>query len=113
MTAPAIDDPIKTTLYYWLAGIDVLADAKAEAIVTFGDSITDGALSTVDTNHMWPAVLSARLSANKATARFGVANMGIGDPLLFDHSDVLFQISIRSPIILSPDPNVLNIRIQT
>jgi len=78
MTAPAIDDPIKTTLYYWLAGIDVLADAKGAAIVTFGDSITDGALSTVDTNHMWPAVLSARLSANKATARFGVANMGIG-----------------------------------
>jgi len=78
LTVPVIDDPIKTTLYYWLAGIDVLADAKAEAIVTFGDSITDGALSTVDTNHMWPAVLAARLSANKATARFGVANMGIG-----------------------------------
>ena len=78
LTAPVIDDPIKTTLYYWLAGIDVLAGSNAAAVVTFGDSITDGALSTVDTNRMWPAVFSARLSANKSTARLGVANMGIG-----------------------------------
>jgi lysophospholipase L1-like esterase len=78
MIAPVIEDPIKTAVYYWLAGIDVLAGSDTAAIVTFGDSITDGALSTVDTNRMWPAVLSARLSANKATARFAVANMGIG-----------------------------------
>jgi lysophospholipase L1-like esterase len=78
MTSPTIEDPIKTNVYYWLAGIDVLAAQDTGAIVTFGDSITDGARSTENTNHMWPAVFSARLSANKGTAKFGVANMGIG-----------------------------------
>ncbi len=45
---------------------------------TFGDSITDGARSSNETNHSWPALLAARLAANKATANIGVANMGIG-----------------------------------
>jgi lysophospholipase L1-like esterase len=76
--APAIADAITTQAYYWLAGVDVVAPAAASLIVTFGDSITEGARSTNDTNHMWPAVLSARLAANKATAHFAVANMGIG-----------------------------------
>jgi lysophospholipase L1-like esterase len=46
--------------------------------VTFGDSITDGARSTNETNHSWPALLAARLAANKQTAHIGVANLGIG-----------------------------------
>ena len=46
--------------------------------MTFGDSITDGARSTSETNHSWPALLAARLAANKETAKIGVANMGIG-----------------------------------
>lgn len=75
---PAIADAITTQAYYWLAGVDVLAPAHAASIVTLGDSITEGARSTPDTNHMWPAVLSARLAANKATADIAVANVGIG-----------------------------------
>lgn len=76
--APMIPDAITTQSYYWLAGVDVLAPARASLIVTLGDSITEGARSTPDTNHMWPAILSARLAANKATADLAVANMGIG-----------------------------------
>ncbi len=68
----------KTQAYYWLAGIDVLAPSNTAAIVTFGDSITDGARSSNESNHSWPALLAARLAANKATANIGVANMGIG-----------------------------------
>jgi lysophospholipase L1-like esterase len=56
----------------------VLAPASAGTIVAFGDSITDGARSTPETNHSWPALLAARLGANKATAGFAVANEGIG-----------------------------------
>jgi lysophospholipase L1-like esterase len=79
MTGQAeISGPVTTQSYYWLAGIDVAAPADAAVLVTFGDSITDGARSTVDTNHSWPALLAARLAANKATAKIGVANMGIG-----------------------------------
>ncbi len=75
---PALADATKTQSYYWLAGIDVMAPANAALIVAFGDSITDGARSTTETNHSWPALLAARLAANKKTANIGVANMGIG-----------------------------------
>ncbi len=76
---PAIADPLLTTAsYYWLSSIDVLAPAKAAAIVAFGDSITDGAQSTVNTDHSWPALLAARLAKNPKTAAIGVSNQGIG-----------------------------------
>ena len=75
---PEIAGPVTTQSYYWLAGVDVLAPAKAALLVTFGDSITDGARSTNETNHSWPALLAARLAANRKTATIGVANVGIG-----------------------------------
>ena len=76
---PAIANPLVTTAsYYWLSSIDVLAPAKAAAIVAFGDSITDGAQSTVNTDHSWPALLAARLARNPKTADIGVSNQGIG-----------------------------------
>jgi lysophospholipase L1-like esterase len=79
LTAQAeIPEPVTTQSYYWLAGIDVAAAADAAVLVTFGDSITDGARSTPETNHSWPALLAARLAANKKTAKIGVANLGIG-----------------------------------
>jgi lysophospholipase L1-like esterase len=74
----AMADAETTQSYYFLAGIDVEAAAAAAAIVTFGDSITDGARSSNEANHAWPTLLAARLAANKATANLGVANMGIG-----------------------------------
>ncbi len=67
-----------TTSYYWLTGIEVVAPSDAAAVVTFGDSITDGARSTVDTHNTWPALLAARLGANKGTANIAVVNEGIG-----------------------------------
>ncbi len=45
----------------FLAGIMVAAPAGAQAVVTFGDSITDGANSTPDANHRWPDALAERL----------------------------------------------------
>jgi lysophospholipase L1-like esterase len=73
-----IPEPVTTQSYYWLAGVDVAAAPDAALLVTFGDSITDGARSTAETNHSWPALLAARLAANKATAKIAVANVGIG-----------------------------------
>jgi len=75
---PEIAEPVTTQSYYWLAGIDVAAAADAALLVAFGDSITDGARSTAETNHSWPALLAARLAANKGTVHIGVANVGIG-----------------------------------
>jgi lysophospholipase L1-like esterase len=72
-----------TQQYYWLASVEVAAPADAAAIVAFGDSITDGARSTPDTNNSWPALLAARLVANKATPNVAVINEGIGGNRLF------------------------------
>ncbi len=77
-SAATLTDGSTTQAYYWLSAIDVEAPAAAAAIVTFGDSITDGARSTPDTNHSWPALLAARLAAKKETAHIGMANEGIG-----------------------------------
>ncbi len=74
----SMPDAAKTQSYYYLAGIDVVAPANAAAVVAFGDSITDGSHSSNEGNHSWPALLAARLAANKSTANIGVANMGIG-----------------------------------
>jgi lysophospholipase L1-like esterase len=59
----------------FLSAIMVDAAPDARAIVTFGDSITDGATSTPDANHRWPDFLAERLHA--AGARVAVLNQGI------------------------------------
>jgi lysophospholipase L1-like esterase len=79
--------------YYWLAGIDVLAPPDAGTLVTFGDSITDGDQSTPDTNGMWPAVLAARLQANRPTRHVAVVNAGIsGNRVLGDNNSGLVRL---------------------
>ncbi len=62
----------------FLKGVDVKVGAGGAAIVCFGDSITDGALSTKDANSRWPDLLARRLQGNKKTANLGVLNEGIG-----------------------------------
>jgi lysophospholipase L1-like esterase len=79
--------------YYYLAGIDMLAPVDAGTIVTFGDSITDGDRSSLGTNSEWPAVLAARLHANKATAHMAVVNAGIsGNRILGDNGSGLVRL---------------------
>ena len=110
--APAIDDPAaKVQLWYWISAVDVVAPPKAGAIVAFGDSITDGATSTPDSDRGWPSQLAQRLSANKATADLAVVNEGIsGNRLLNDGAgvsalarfdrDVLSQPGVKWLIVL-------------
>jgi lysophospholipase L1-like esterase len=100
-------------LYSWpfLKGIDVMANGNSASIVTFGDSITDGAHSTRDANARWPDVLARRLQANKKTAQLGVLNEGIGgNRVLHDNTgpnalarfdrDVLAQAGVKYLVIL-------------
>jgi lysophospholipase L1-like esterase len=103
----------RNEIYSWpfLKGIDVTADDKAAAIVTFGDSITDGAHSTRDANARWPDVLARRLQANKKTANLGILNQGIGgNRILHDTTgpsalarfdrDVLAQAGVKYLVIM-------------
>jgi len=69
--------PARTTAsWYFLTGVHVLAPADTGLIVTFGDSITDGATSTTDTNSSWPSILAKRLQSAGAT-NLAVVNEGI------------------------------------
>lgn len=104
----SIPDATRMESYYWLAGVDVAAPREAATLVTFGDSITDGDQSTNDANGMWPAVLAARLQANKATRGIGVVNAGIsgnrvlgeGGALARIYHDVISQPGLKWVMLL-------------
>jgi lysophospholipase L1-like esterase len=59
----------------FLSEIQVDAPQNARAVVTFGDSITDGDGSTPDANHRWPDRLAERLA--KTGANMAIVNEGI------------------------------------
>lgn len=104
------------TSWVFLAGVDVLAPESAAAVAAFGDSITDGTLSTVDANCRWPDILSDRLLARRGGKKIGVLNAGIsGNRILHEPSknvrfgvnalarfdrDVLAQPGVKYVIVL-------------
>jgi lysophospholipase L1-like esterase len=111
VSAASLDTPKTFFTWDFLKGIDVTADDKAATIVTFGDSITDGAHSTRDANARWPDVLSRRLQADKKTANLGILNQGIGgNRVLHDTTgpsalarfdrDVLAQAGVKYLVIM-------------
>jgi lysophospholipase L1-like esterase len=65
-----------TTAGLWLKAIDVLSPTTRGAIVTFGDSITEGSCATVDGHDRWPDWLAVRL--NLEGRPLAVVNEGIG-----------------------------------
>ena len=111
VTAASLDSPQTFFTWDFLKGIDVSAEEKSASIVTFGDSITDGAHSTRDANARWPDVFARRLQANKKTADLGVLNEGIGgNRILHDTTgpsalarfdrDVLAQTGVKYLVIM-------------
>ena len=100
-----------TQAWFWLAGVEVIAPKQTGAIVTFGDSITDGPGSTPDTNNRWPDHLTRRLLSQLGNHKMGVLNQGItGNRLLHDvlgpnglarfDRDVLTQTGVTHVIVL-------------
>ncbi|MEG3086286.1 SGNH/GDSL hydrolase family protein [Sphingomonas sp. PB4P5] len=63
--------------YFWLTGLEVQAPETSGAIVTFGDSITDGYGTTPNTARAWPDLLADRLQRDPRTRGLSVINMGI------------------------------------
>jgi lysophospholipase L1-like esterase len=113
-SAASLTDTAKPLVsWYFLTGLDVMAPGES-AVVTLGDSITDGARSTPDSNHRWPDILATRLAADanaKAAGVLGVVNVGIsGNRVLLDgtgpnalarfNSDVLARSGARDLIVL-------------
>ena len=108
---PTFAAPVKVTSWEYLNGIDVLAPVEDAAVVTMGDSITDGAYSTIDGNARWPDILAQRLQADPHHRNLAVLNEAIsGNRILregagpsalarFDR-DVLAQSGVRYLIVL-------------
>lgn len=69
--------PFTTTSWYFLDAVDVMASADTVVVCAFGDSITDGTLSTLNGDDRWPDVLSRRLHTAYGN-RVSVVNAGIG-----------------------------------
>jgi len=92
--------PVERTITAWPFLTEVDVDSSGPAIVTLGDSITDGTRSTVDTNKRWPDWLARRLQTVRdpvlgkgllnLNGRLGVVNRGIsGNRLLTDSPNTL------------------------
>lgn len=76
--ASSLAQATTVTSWYFLDGIDVPAVEGARAIVTLGDSITDGVHSTHNANHRWSDILAARLKQDPSLDHIAVLNEGIG-----------------------------------
>jgi len=66
----------KVTRWYAITDIEVQAPRNIGALVTIGDSITDGYGTTTDANNRWPDFLAARMA--KEGVKMGIVNAGIG-----------------------------------
>ncbi|WP_232468381.1 SGNH/GDSL hydrolase family protein [Alkalitalea saponilacus] len=112
VSATIFDEPAKADRWYVINNIEVKAPKSAGAIVTLGNSITDGRGSGTNKQNRWPDILSERLINNDDTKNIGVLNQGIGGncvlrpclgPSMLDRfeRDVLQQNGVRWLIILA------------
>ncbi|HEY2404261.1 MAG TPA: SGNH/GDSL hydrolase family protein, partial [Steroidobacteraceae bacterium] len=111
--------------WYFLSGVDVSVSPDAAAVVTLGDSITDGHGATTNGNDRWPDVLAVRLQHAAPERALGVLNEGIGgNRLLLDgtgpnalarlYRDVLSQNGVRYLMVLEGINDIGNLtRTQT
>jgi lysophospholipase L1-like esterase len=102
-----------TAVAHWflISGVDVKSERGGAAIVTLGDSITDGHAVPDNSDARWPDDLARRLQASPATRGLSVLNVGTGGNRLllngagpnalarFDR-DVLAQTGVRYLILL-------------
>jgi lysophospholipase L1-like esterase len=93
-------DAAKTQSWFFVARVEVAAP-NAAAVVAFGDSITDGARSTANTNNRWPDELARRLAAQKIP--LGVLNQGIsGNRVLCDGAGVSALARFDRDVLVQP-----------
>jgi lysophospholipase L1-like esterase len=90
-SAPAIPSAKTSNSRFFVDEIDVNAAGQPAAVVTLGDSITDGYRSTANANHRWPDRLAERLAAQTNGEPVGVVNAGLdGNRILHDHPEDMF-----------------------
>jgi lysophospholipase L1-like esterase len=109
--ASSLPQPTTITSWYFVDGVDVPAVNGSRAIVTLGDSITDGAHSTLNANLRWPNVLDNRLKQEHGMENISVLDEGIGGNRVLNETagpsalsrldrDVLAQDGVKYLIVL-------------
>jgi len=97
--------------WFWLSDVEVWAPDGVGALVTLGDSITDGVGAKQGEYSDWPDLLAVRLAAEKSLQMLAVVNEGIGgNRILHDGAgvsalarfdrDVLAQPGVSGLIVL-------------
>ena len=90
---PAFTASTSVPSWFLLDRVEAMAPANAAAIVTFGDSITDGTRSTPSTNSRWPDVLARRLQSDAATRHLSVLNAAIAGNRVLSEANAPFGIN--------------------
>jgi lysophospholipase L1-like esterase len=106
-----------TRSWFLISRVEVAAAPRAGAIAAFGDSITDGARSTPDTNNRWPDHLARRLPPGVAVLNVGIAgnrvlsegaaNVGVNALARFDR-DVLTLPGVTHVVVMEGINDIRN-----
>ena len=110
-SAVSLTLPRAMTSWYFFSGIDVPTAEGSRAIVTLGDSITDGTGSTRNENRRWPNILANRLKQERGMENVAVLDEGIGGNRVLNEQsgpsaisrfdrDVLGQNGVKYLVIL-------------
>jgi lysophospholipase L1-like esterase len=109
VSAAAMTSAQKVVSWYYISGMEVMADSSTRAIVAMGDSLTDGRGTNNDQNDRWTDDLEVRLQGSATTANVAMLNMGIGGSVVIGTQgtaaqarfprDVLGQAGVRYVIL--------------
>jgi lysophospholipase L1-like esterase len=108
---PDIPNATTKTSWYFLADVEVWASDQTAAVITLGDSITDGVGAKQGEHSDWPDLLADRIAKAKSGVTLSVVNEGIGgNRILHDGAgvsalsrfdrDVLAQPGVSNLIVL-------------
>ncbi len=93
----------QTNSWYWLSDLEFWAPQQTSAIVTLGDSITDGFGAKEGEYQDWPDQLADRLAQDKGSPTFAVDNEGIGgNRILYDGAGVSTLARFDRDVLAAP-----------
>jgi lysophospholipase L1-like esterase len=98
-----IPDPSIKTSWYFVSDLEVWTTGRAGAVVTLGDSITEGFGARQGDYDDWPDQLAKRLAAHGAAQSIAVLNEGIGgNRILHDGAGISALARLDRDVLAQP-----------
>ena len=89
--------------WYWLSDLEFRMPEQTSAIVTLGDSITDGFGAKQGEYQDWPDLLAGRLAQVEGSPTFAIDNEGIGgNRILYDGAGVSALARFDRDVLAKP-----------